>query len=117
MRSRRPVLKAVSEFFFRANVGNKISERQHTEVRFYEAKPGGRLLSFTIEDKGDGGNQRLEGKAKPDGIRVVRTRPGQAAETLTLSVPRAATPRDRRPRHKGRRRAERRTSRRRCPLR
>jgi len=76
--------KAVSEFFFRANVGNKISERQHTEVRIYEAKPGGRLLSFIIEDKGDGGNQRLEGEAKPDGIRVVRTRPGQAAETLKL---------------------------------
>src|SRR5260370_11324872 len=42
--------KAVSEFFFRAHVGDKVSERLHSEIRFYEAKPGGRLLSFTIED-------------------------------------------------------------------
>src|SRR5258708_833743 len=76
--------KAVSEFFFRANVGDKVSERRHTEVRLYEAKPGGRLLSFTIEDKGDGGEQRLEGEARPDGIRVVRKRPGRAVETLNL---------------------------------
>jgi hypothetical protein len=76
--------KAVSEFFFRANVGDKVSERRHTEVRFYEAKPGGRLLSFTIEDKGDGGEQRLEGEARLDGIRVVRKRPGRAVETLSL---------------------------------
>jgi hypothetical protein len=76
--------KAVSEFFFRANVGDRVSERLHTEVRLYEAKPGGRLLSFTIEDKGDGGNQRLEGEARPEGIRVVRKRPGQAVETLNL---------------------------------
>src|ERR1700716_415786 len=39
--------KAVSEFFFRAHVGDKVAERRHTEVRGYEAKPGGRLLSFT----------------------------------------------------------------------
>jgi hypothetical protein len=76
--------KAVSEFFFRAIVGNRVAERQHTEVRIYEAKPGGRLLSFTIEDKGDGGNQRLEGEAKPDGIRVVQTRPGRAVNILNL---------------------------------
>jgi hypothetical protein len=76
--------KAVSEFFFRANVGNKVSERRHTETRFYEAKPGGRLLSFSIVDKGDGGDQWLEGEVKPDGIRVVRTRPSQTAETLDL---------------------------------
>jgi hypothetical protein len=79
-----PKAKAVSEFFFRANVGDKISERHHTEVRFYEAKPGGRLLSFTVEDKGDGGDQRLEGEVKPDGIRVARRRPGLATETLIL---------------------------------
>src|SRR5258708_39860410 len=31
--------KAVSEFFFRAHVGDKVSERRHTEVRLYESKP------------------------------------------------------------------------------
>jgi hypothetical protein len=76
--------RAVSEFFFKANVGNKVSERTHREVRVYEAKPGGRLLSFVIEDKGDGGDQRLEGTATPQGVRVVRKRPGQPSQTLNL---------------------------------
>ena len=76
--------KAVSEFYFRANVGEKVSERRHTEQRWYEAKPGGRLLRFTIEDKGDGGDQTLIGEAKLDGVHVIRKRPGQANETLTL---------------------------------
>jgi len=76
--------RAISEFYFRANVGEKVSERRHSEERLYEAKPGGRLLSFTIEDKGDGGDQTLIGEAKPDGLRVQRKRPGQAVETLSL---------------------------------
>src|SRR5260370_17501140 len=76
--------RAVSEFFLKANVANKVSERTHREVRVYEAKPGGRLLSFVIEDKGDGGDQRLEGTATPQGVRVVRKRPGQPSQTLNL---------------------------------
>ena len=76
--------RAVSEFFLKANVANKVSERTHREVRVYEAKPGGRLLSFVIEDKGDGGDQRLEGTATPQGVRVVRKRPGQPSQTMNL---------------------------------
>src|SRR5260370_42608357 len=76
--------RAVSEFFLKANVANKVSERTHREVRVYEAKPGGRLLSFVIEDKGDGGDQRLGGTATPQGVRVVRKRPGHPSQTLNL---------------------------------
>lgn len=76
--------RSVSKFVFKANVGNKLSERQHQEVRTYEAKPGGRLLHFTVEDSGDGGNQVLEGTATRDGIRVVRKRPGQPQQILNL---------------------------------
>jgi hypothetical protein len=76
--------RAVSEFFFRANVANKVTERTHREVRVYEAKPGGKLLSFQFEDKGDGGDQRLEGSATDQGLRVVRKRPRQPVEILNL---------------------------------
>ena len=51
---------AISEFYFRATVGEKVSARRHSEERLYEAKPGGRLLSFTIEDKGDGGDSKQD---------------------------------------------------------
>src|SRR5260370_24933101 len=48
--------KAVSEFFFRAHVGDKVSERLHTDVPPYESKPSARLLIFTIADTGHGGD-------------------------------------------------------------
>ncbi|HZH04874.1 MAG TPA: transglutaminase domain-containing protein, partial [Myxococcaceae bacterium] len=76
--------RSVSELYFKANVGSGVSERQHKEVRTYESKPGGRLLSFTVEQKGDGGDQMLEGTATPAGVQVRITRPGQAPRSMTL---------------------------------
>jgi hypothetical protein len=76
--------EAVTELMFRATVGSKLSERFHKEVRIYEAKPNGRLLSFTVEDRGDGGNQVLNGSSSARGFHVLRKRPGQADETLEL---------------------------------
>ncbi len=76
---------AVNELHFKANVGaNRISERHLKESRTYEAKPGGRLLGFVVEQKGDGGEQRLEATATPGGMRVLRERPGLPNETLTV---------------------------------
>jgi hypothetical protein len=76
---------AVNELHFKANVGaNRISERHLKESRTYEAKPGGRLLGFVVEQKGDGGDQRLEASATPGGMRVLRERPGLPNETLTI---------------------------------
>jgi transglutaminase-like putative cysteine protease len=76
--------RATSEFVFKANLSNKVSERLHKEVRTYEAKPGGRLLSFRIEDSGDGGAQVLIGTLTSTGVRVIRKRPGQAEQILNL---------------------------------
>ncbi|MBI3180612.1 MAG: transglutaminase domain-containing protein [Myxococcales bacterium] len=76
--------RSVNEFVFKANVGTKLSERRHKEVRIYESGPGGRLLSFTVEQRGDGGEQTLEGTATKEGLRIIRRRPGHPDQTLTL---------------------------------
>jgi transglutaminase-like putative cysteine protease len=76
---------SVTELHFKAKVGpTATSERHMVETRVYEAKPRGRLLSFVLDQRGDGGDQRLEGKAAAAGVTVLRKRPGMADETLTL---------------------------------
>jgi hypothetical protein len=52
------------------------------EERIYESRPGGRLLSFRVEQTGDGGGQVLEGTATPTGLRVLRKRPGLPNEVV-----------------------------------
>ncbi len=76
--------KSRNAFFFKANVGAKVSERVMREERIYESRPGGRLLSFRIEQSGDGGEQVLEGTATPTGLRVLRKRPGMPNQVLNL---------------------------------
>ncbi|MFP2925554.1 transglutaminase-like domain-containing protein [Pyxidicoccus sp. 3LG] len=80
-------VKATNQLVFKAMVGTRVSERSHREERVYEAKPGGRLLSFTVTQKGDGGDQTLEGTATPEGVRVVRKRPGRPDEELKKLPP------------------------------
>lgn len=76
---------AVTEIHFKAKVGpTATSERHMVETKVYESKPKGRLLSFVLDQQGDGGDQRLEGTATPAGITVVRKRPGMPDETLKL---------------------------------
>ncbi|WP_434382996.1 transglutaminase-like domain-containing protein [Melittangium boletus] len=77
-------VRAISELHFKANVGSRLSERTHREERIYEAHPGGRLVAFTIEQRGDGGTQTLVGTITPSGVSVVRKRPGLADETVSL---------------------------------
>ncbi len=76
--------RAVNEFVFKANVGSRVSERRHREIRIYESKPNGRLLSFVIEQTGDGGNQTIEGTNTAQGLHIVRKRPGQANDVRNL---------------------------------
>src|SRR5688572_7373261 len=76
--------ESVNEFVMKAMVGNNKSERYLKDTRIYEAKPKGRLLSFTIEKKGDGGNETLEASSTAQGLRVLRKRPNQPNEILTL---------------------------------
>jgi transglutaminase-like putative cysteine protease len=75
---------SINQLVFKATVGTKLSERVHREERIYEAKPGGRLLSFVVEQRGDGGDQRLEGLNTPQGLHLIRKRPGLPEEALTL---------------------------------
>lgn len=76
---------SVNEMHFKAKVGaNAISDRVMKETRVYEAKPNGRLLTFVMEQKGDGGDQLLEGTALPTGVRVVRKKEGQPNEVRML---------------------------------
>jgi hypothetical protein len=74
----------VQELIIKAKVGQATVERHHREERVYRAGPGGRLLAFTIEDKGDGGDQTLTGRNTPEGLEVLRRRPGHSDETLHL---------------------------------
>jgi hypothetical protein len=83
---RKDQVKAVSELVFKATVGTKLSERVHREERVYEAKPGGRLLSLVVDQRGDGGTQRLEATHTPGGMKVVRKRPGQPDEVRTVAA-------------------------------
>lgn len=77
-------VRSINEMVFKATVGNKLSERLYREERTYEVKPGGRLLSFVVQQQGDGGEQRLEATNSPAGLRVVRKRPGLPDEVRTL---------------------------------
>jgi transglutaminase-like putative cysteine protease len=77
-------VRSINELHFKAQVGARLSERVHREERLYEARPGGRLVAFTIEQRGDGGTQTLVGTATPGGMSVVRKRPGMADETVNL---------------------------------
>ena len=73
----RDTVTAVTELHFKAKVGpDAVSDRMMKETRVYESKPNGRLLSFVMEQSGDGGEQLLEGTALPTGVRVVRKKPG-----------------------------------------
>src|SRR5438874_11802809 len=57
----RDKVKYVEDSVVRATVGSREVERIMKESEVFEAKPGGRLLSFTIEQRGDGGDQVLDG--------------------------------------------------------
>jgi hypothetical protein len=81
---KKDTVTAVTELHFKAKVGAAVSDRMMKETRLYESKPGGKLISFVMEQAGDGGNQSLEGSALPDGVRVVRKKPGQPNEIKML---------------------------------
>ena len=81
---KKDTVTAITELHFSAKVGDAVSDRMMKETRVYESKPGGKLLTFVMEQSGDGGQQSLEGSALPDGVRVVRKKPGQPNEIKLL---------------------------------
>ncbi len=78
---------SLNELHFKAKVGTRVSERVMKETKVFETKPGGKLLSFKLEQLGDGGDQTLDGLVTKDGIKVLRTRPGIKDEPLVLPAP------------------------------
>lgn len=78
---------SLNELHFRAKVGTRVSERLMKETKVFEAKPGGKLLSLRLEQAGDGGDQTLDGLVTKEGLKIVRTRPGLADETLVVATP------------------------------
>jgi hypothetical protein len=77
----------VNELHFKAKVGTRVSERVMKETKVFEAKPKGKLLSFRMEQTGDGGDQTLDGLVTKEGLKVLRSRPGFKDETLIVSAP------------------------------
>jgi transglutaminase-like putative cysteine protease len=72
------------EVHFKAKVSRATAERHMVETKVYQARPGGKLLSFVAQLSGDGGEQTLEGTATATGLRVLRKRPGKPNETLSV---------------------------------
>lgn len=70
LRDGKDVLVSRSEMLVRASVGGKQVERRHEEERIYEARAGGRLLSFRTAWRGDGGDRTLVGSCAKGSCRV-----------------------------------------------
>jgi hypothetical protein len=61
LRDGRDLLVGRTETVIRANVGGRDVERRQEEERVWEARPGGRLLSFRAAWAGDGGDRTVTG--------------------------------------------------------
>jgi transglutaminase-like putative cysteine protease len=61
IRDGRDVLVGRGETLIRATVGGREVERRQEEERVYEARPGGRLLTFRAAWAGDGGDRTVTG--------------------------------------------------------
>ncbi len=77
------VLVARSETLIRATVGGKDVERSQEEERVYEARPGGRLLSFRASWAGDGGARNVTGTCEQSACKAVLVA-GAAREERTI---------------------------------
>ncbi|MGI5861692.1 MAG: transglutaminase-like domain-containing protein [Myxococcales bacterium] len=73
-----------SRVTLKASVAGVETMREVGEQRIYEYKDGGRLLAFREERRGDGGEETLIGRCMPEGISLVRKRPGLPDETRSL---------------------------------
>jgi transglutaminase-like putative cysteine protease len=80
VREGRKVLVARSESTVSATVGARTVKRSQVDEKVYEARPGGRLLSFTSRREGDGGDRSTEGRCTPEGCTVQLVAQGQREE-------------------------------------
>jgi len=85
-RDGRDVIVVTSETSVSATVGNKAVVRRQAEERTYEARPAGRLLSFTAELTGDGGDRTITGRCAPSGCTAKVTGPGGDGKERSLGA-------------------------------
>ncbi len=83
LRDGKDVLVGRTETLIRATVGDREVERRQEEERVWEARPGGRLLSFRATWAGDGGDRTVAGSCDRNTCRAVLTA-GTAREERTI---------------------------------
>lgn len=71
IRDGRDVLVGRSEMLIRATVGDREVDRREEEEHVWDARPGGRLLSFRATLSGDGGDRTETGSCDRSTCRVV----------------------------------------------
>lgn len=86
LRDGREVLVGRAETLIRATVGGREVERRHQEERIWEARPGGRLLSFRAEWSGDGGARTVSGTCARGACRIVQVAAGTREERTLENV-------------------------------
>ncbi|GEJ59353.1 transglutaminase-like domain-containing protein [Anaeromyxobacter diazotrophicus] len=80
VRDGQRVLVAKNTSTLSATVGDRTVKRTQQDEKVYEARPGGRLLSFSSRREGDGGDRTVEGRCTPQGCRAILTAQGQREE-------------------------------------
>ncbi len=65
------VLVARQEMTLRVSLGDKAVQRSQKDEKVYQARPGGRLLEYRSERRGDGGDRTLNLTCEPDACRAV----------------------------------------------
>jgi hypothetical protein len=82
----RDVLVGRGETLIRATVGGREVERRQEEERIYEARPGGRLLSFRAAWSGDGGSRTVSGTCERTVCKAVLEAGGAREERTVEGV-------------------------------
>jgi transglutaminase-like putative cysteine protease len=80
LRDGREVAVGRSEQLLKATVGGNQVQRGQLEERVYEARPGGKLLSFKTTFTGDGGEREVSGTCARDRCTIRVQAPGAAPE-------------------------------------
>jgi transglutaminase-like putative cysteine protease len=79
-RDDREVLVGRAETMLSATVGGRDVTRATFDEKVYEARPGGRLLSFTSRREGDGGTRTIEARCDPAACAVSIVTDGKREE-------------------------------------
>ncbi len=81
-----PAVRSTSKVVLKLTVAGKVVERSVEDDRWYEKKPGGRLLGFLGVRRGDGGDRRIEGRCDLQKC-TIRFRQPAGEETRTVPLP------------------------------